>query len=123
MGGRDVAYSFCGSPEYMAPEMLRKEGHSLSVDHYCLGVLLYELVTGLPPFYSKDINQIYQAILNEPVMFPEHIDLSVEIKDLLVRLLSKEPRTRLGSKGGLSEILLHPWFRGISLSGLLDHKV
>lgn len=56
MGGRDVAYSFCGSPEYMAPEMLRKEGHSLSVDHYCLGVLLYELVTGLPPFYSKDIN-------------------------------------------------------------------
>lgn len=61
--------------------------------------------------------------MNEPVTFPEHIDLSSEIKDLLVRLLNKDPRTRLGSKGGLSEILVHPWFRGISLTGLLDQKV
>ena len=48
--------SFCGSPEYMAPEMLLKVGHNVQVDHYCLGALLYELVTGLPPYYSRDTN-------------------------------------------------------------------
>lgn len=50
----DFAYSFCGSPEYMAPEMLMKSGHNYLVDCYCLGALLYELVTGLPPFYSHN---------------------------------------------------------------------
>ncbi len=56
MGEEDYAYSFCGSPEYMAPEMLLKVGHNVQVDHYCLGALLYELVTGLPPYYSRDTN-------------------------------------------------------------------
>jgi serine/threonine protein kinase len=50
----DRSFSFCGSPEYMPPEMILKEGHSLPVDFYCLGAVLYELVTGLPPFYSKN---------------------------------------------------------------------
>lgn len=63
IGREEKAYSFCGSPEYMAPEMLLKQGHSQSVDYYCLGALLYELLTGLPPFYSTDTNQIYQDIL------------------------------------------------------------
>ena len=49
----DMAYSFCGSPEYMPPEMLLKVGHSYPIDYYCLGALLYEVVTGLPPFYAK----------------------------------------------------------------------
>jgi serum/glucocorticoid-regulated kinase 2 len=52
MDQNEFAYSFCGSPEYMAPEMLLKVGHTYSVDYYCLGALLYELVTGLPPYYS-----------------------------------------------------------------------
>lgn len=118
-----MAYSFCGSPEYMAPEMLRKEGHSLGVDHYCLGVLLFELVTGLPPFYSKDIDKIYHAILNEPLSFPKELDLSIEIKDLLVKLLAKDPKNRLGSKGGLADIMQHRWFHGIPLGKILAKQV
>jgi serum/glucocorticoid-regulated kinase 2 len=51
---KTVSYSFCGSPEYMAPEMLSRSGHSFTIDYYCIGALLYELVTGLPPFYSKN---------------------------------------------------------------------
>ena len=54
MNPENFAYSFCGSPEYMAPEMLLKTGHNFMVDCYCLGALLYELVTGLPPFYSHN---------------------------------------------------------------------
>lgn len=54
-----MAYSFCGSPEYMPPEMLLKVGHSYPIDYYCLGALLYELVTGLPPFYSRNTEDIY----------------------------------------------------------------
>jgi serine/threonine protein kinase len=52
----DRAYSFCGSPEYMPPEMIMRKGHSLAVDFYCLGAVLYEFVTGLPPFYNNDTN-------------------------------------------------------------------
>lgn len=51
----ELAYTYCGSPEYMAPEMLNKSGHSYTVDYYCLGALLYELVTGNPPFYSRNV--------------------------------------------------------------------
>lgn len=51
----EQTYSFCGSPEYMAPEMLKNDGHNQQLDHYCVGVLLYEMVVGVPPFYSKDV--------------------------------------------------------------------
>lgn len=54
MNEREVTYSFCGSTEYMPPEMILREGHSFGVDFYTLGALLYELVTGLPPFYSRN---------------------------------------------------------------------
>ena len=66
----EFAYSFCGSPEYMPPEMLLKVGHSYPVDYYCLGAILYELVTGLPPFYSHDTDKIYESILSEELTFP-----------------------------------------------------
>ncbi len=59
-----LAHSFCGSPEYMAPEMIMQVGHTFPVDFYCVGALLYELLTGLPPYYSQDANQIYEAVLN-----------------------------------------------------------
>jgi serum/glucocorticoid-regulated kinase 2 len=60
----------------MAPEMLDKSGHSFSVDYYCLGALLYELVTGNPPFYSRDVEKIYYSIQYEEVDFPSYIELS-----------------------------------------------
>jgi len=52
----ELAYSFCGSPEYMSPEMILQVGHTYPVDFYCMGALLYELLIGLPPFYSRDTN-------------------------------------------------------------------
>ncbi|KAM3129187.1 hypothetical protein pb186bvf_018742 [Paramecium bursaria] len=106
MSEQDVAYSFCGSPEYMAPEMLLKSGHNLQLDLYCLGALLYELVTGLPPFYSRNTDEIYQRILNQKLTFPSTLQMSNSIKDLLSGLLAKNPRRRIDS---IDNLLKHPW--------------
>jgi serum/glucocorticoid-regulated kinase 2 len=70
IGEGELSYSFCGSPEYMSPEMIKKAGHSYPVDYYCLGAMLYELVVGIPPFYSKNTKEIYRSALVEEVAFP-----------------------------------------------------
>ncbi|CAD8072433.1 unnamed protein product [Paramecium primaurelia] len=123
MTEEDYAYSFCGSPEYMAPEMLLKVGHNVQVDHYCLGALLYELVTGLPPYYSRDTDEIYESILNEELTFPEKLNLSSDIKNLLQGLLCKQPSERLGANKGLTELLTHSWFKDVDLIAILQKLV
>jgi len=123
MDMNEFAYSFCGSPEYMAPEMLLKVGHTYTVDYYCLGALLYELVTGLPPYYSHNTDAIYESILSEDLTFPEHIKLSSELKDLLFRLLEKHPMNRMGVQSGIKEIFLHPWLKKINMKDLLELKI
>lgn len=82
----------------MSPEMLQQNGHNFSLDFYSLGCLLYELTTGLPPFYSENRQQMYKSIVNEEVFFPDF--LSTEIKDFMSKLLEKDPSKRLGSKSG-----------------------
>ncbi|CAD8173792.1 unnamed protein product [Paramecium octaurelia] len=119
----EKAYSFCGSPEYMAPEMLLKQGHSQTVDFYCLGALLYELLTGLPPYYSTDTNQIYQDILYSKLSFPNDINLSKDVKSLLTQLLDKNPSQRLGASGGIQEILQHSFFAQIDFKLLMLKKI
>lgn len=98
--------SFCGSPEYMSPEIILGEGHSKVVDFYCLGALVYEMLTGLPPFYDRDKNKMHNKVLNEELVFPEH--LSDECKSILKGLLDKDPGDRLGNKS-VKEIFKHPW--------------
>ncbi|CAD8105827.1 unnamed protein product [Paramecium sonneborni] len=115
------AYSFCGSPEYMAPEMFHNDGHNYLVDYYCLGALLYEFVTGLPPFYCEDKNVIYTRLLNEQVTFPKK--LSPEVKDLIRLLMIKDPSKRLGSKNGVDDILAHPWFQDIDIAKYISKKI
>ncbi|CAK90158.1 unnamed protein product (macronuclear) [Paramecium tetraurelia] len=115
------AYSFCGSPEYMAPEMFHNDGHNNMVDYYCLGALLYEFVTGLPPFYCEDKNIIYTRLLNEQVQFPKK--LSPEVKDLIKLLMIKDPNKRLGSKNGVDDILAHPWFQDIDIAKYIQKQI
>ena len=104
-----AANSFCGSVAYLAPEILSKSGHGKAVDWYLFGVLIYEMLTGVPPFFSESKKDMFQKIMNEEPEIPN--TLSQEAADLLLKLLRKDPYRRLGSgKLDAVDIKNHPWF-------------
>lgn len=103
--------SFCGSPYYIAPEMLSNSQYGKSVDIWALGVLLFELITGGPPFSGQTANEVYRRILFSTLAVPSNLD--TETRDLLTLLLDPSPDTRIGSKKGISEVMKHKWFKGV----------
>ena len=107
-----VCQSFCGSVAYLAPEILRKSGHGKSVDWYLFGVLIYEMLVGMPPYFSKDKNKLFKNIQNGPLKLP--VSLSGDACNLIIALLNRNPKKRLGSgKEDSNAIKKHPWFRDI----------
>ncbi|CAG9318245.1 unnamed protein product [Blepharisma stoltei] len=114
-------YSFCGSPEYMSPEMLRGQGHGRAVDYYSLGALLYEMLTGLPPFYDSNRSKMYWRVLNEDLPLPSFI--SKVGRSFLSEILHKDPSRRLGIINGFQDIKSHPWCSKINWSRLYKKKI
>ncbi|KRX10307.1 Protein kinase-like domain [Pseudocohnilembus persalinus] len=102
------ALSVCGTPEYLAPEILHKQGHGKSVDWWALGCILFEMLTGEPAYYSNDRKQLFDNIKNQQIKYPKNI--SPELKDLLKNLFIKDQNQRLGANGA-HEVKNHPWFR------------
>lgn len=117
---RDRSYSICGSPEYMAPEMLISGEHGQSVDYYTLGALLYELLVGLPPFYDKNRSRMRWKILNEDLEIPNFI--SKAGKSMLAGLLEKRPEKRLGNISA-KDVKSHEFCRGIDWDGIINKSV
>ena len=114
--------SFCGTPEYISPEMISKEGYSTSTDIWSLGIMVYEMLTGAPPFTGKSERSIYQKILYSKIDFPSYI--SEDARDFLKRVLNPRQDERLGSGAkGMEEIKRHRWFKDIDWVGLVRRTV
>jgi len=90
-----TAKEVAGSPYYMAPEVLLMQGHDVQADWWSLGILIYEMIVGLPPFYSKDTKAAYQRLLTEPLQFKDHV--SQAARELIKGLLNTDPNKRLGA--------------------------
>ena len=107
--------STSGTTEYLAPEVLAGHEHGLSVDWWAFGMVLYEFLFGLPPWFEDGVQDriVARVLARTPVTFPAGVEVSPRAKDLLSRLLVHDPRLRLGSGGGAREVMLHPFFEGV----------
>jgi protein kinase A len=110
-----------GTPEYIAPEVLLNKGHGKGVDWWTLGILLYEMMSGQPPFIDDDPMGIYQQILAGKVTFPKHLDR--QAKSLIKKLLVADLTKRYGClKGGALDIKKHRLFDGFDWELLIKRE-
>ena len=113
--------TFCGSPQYLSPEMLSKQGTTKASDIYGIGAILYELISGNPPFYTQDQNLMLQNISENKLEFQEFF--SEEIKDLLKKMLDKDPKKRIGINNDKSDLKNHEFFKDINWEDIALKKV
>lgn len=105
----DLTFTLCGTPEYLAPEVVKGKGHGLGVDWWTVGILTFELLDGFPPFYSKSQLTLYRRIVHDNIKFPDRF--SDTSKLFIVGLTQKKSTQRLGVvNGGVKRIKRHRWF-------------
>jgi len=117
----DKAHTFCGTPEYLAPEIVTGAGHDKAVDWWSLGILLYELTVGIPPFYSQNVNEMYNKIQHGVLRFPPF--LSEPCKAMIVALLNRDPKKRLGSKADIDDLKQHAFFKDINFEKMMKKEI
>ncbi|XP_049313805.1 uncharacterized protein LOC105227351 [Bactrocera dorsalis] len=113
-----------GTPEYIAPEVILRQGYGKPVDWWSMGIILYEFLIGCVPFFGETAEELFAHTVNDDIEWPDSEDWDVqpEAKDLITQLLQQNPRERLGTQGGALEVKEHVYFIGLDWNSLLRQK-